>query len=79
MHPLTPNLTELSDDELGKKITELTKRVSQAYSFGNGELLQQVQMMLEDYQQEMNQRQRRMMEELSKKAGRDFDDIIDIS
>ena len=78
MHPLTPNLAELSDDELGKKITELSKRVNQAYSFGNAELLQQVQMMLEDYQQEMNQRQRRMMEELSKKAGRDFDDIIDI-
>ena len=57
---------------------DLSKRLNQAWSFGNAELLQQVQMMLEDYQQEMNNRQRRMMEELGKKAGRDFDDIIDI-
>jgi len=79
MHPLTPDLSTLSDEELAKKVQDLSKRLNQAWSFGNGELLQQVQMMLEDYQQEMNQRQRRMMEELSKKAGRDFDDIIDIS
>ena len=78
MHPLTPDLSTLSDEELAKKVQDLSKRLNQAWSFGNGELLQQVQMMLEDYQQEMNQRQRRMMEELSKKVGRDFDDIIDI-
>ena len=78
MHPLTPDLSTLSDEELAKKVQDLSKRLNQAWSFGNGELLQQVQMMLEDYQQEMNQRQRRMMEELSKKAGRDFDNIIDI-
>ena len=41
-------------------------------------LLQQVQMMLEDYNEELNKRQRKMMEDLAKKAGRDFDDIIDI-
>jgi hypothetical protein len=52
--------------------------LNQAWSFGNGELLQQVQMMLEDYQEELNKRQRKMMEDLSKKAGKDFDDIIDI-
>jgi len=79
MHPLTPDLNSLSDEELAKKVQDLNKRLNQAWSFGNAELLQQVQMMLEDYQQEMTTRQRRMMEELSKKAGRDFDDIIDIS
>lgn len=79
MHPLTPDLNSLSDEELAKKVQDLSRRMNQAWSSGNGELLQQVQMMLEDYQEELNRRQRKMMEDLSKKAGKDFDDIIDIS
>lgn len=79
MHPLTPDLSTLSDEELAKKVQDLSRRLNQAWSSGNGQLLQQVQMMLEDYQEELNKRQRKMMEDLSKKAGRDFDDIIDIS
>ena len=79
MHPLTPDLNSLSDEELAKKVQDLSRRMNQAWSSGNGELLQQVQMMLEDYQEELNRRQRKMIEDLSKKAGKDFDDIIDIS
>jgi predicted outer membrane protein len=78
MHPLTPDLSTLSDEELAKKVQDLNRRMTQAWSSGNGELLQQVQMMLEDYNEELNKRQRKMMEDLAKKAGRDFDDIIDI-
>ena len=79
MHPLTPDLNELSDEELTKKVQDLSRRLNQAWGSGNGQLAQQVQMMLQDYQEEHSRRQRKMMDDLSKRAGRDFDDIIDIS
>ena len=49
MHPLTPDLSSLSDAELTKKHNELTTKLTQAYRFGNGQLLYQLQMVLEDY------------------------------
>lgn len=79
MHPLTPDLSTLSDEDLAKQVNDLGKRLNQAYNFGNAQLVQQVQMMLEDYQEEHSKRQRKMMDDLAKRAGRDFDDIIDIS
>jgi hypothetical protein len=77
MHPLTPNLTELSDNDLQKKITDLTNRLNQAHRFGQAGLVGQVQMMLEDYGSEASRRQRIMMEELMSKNDK-FNGIIDI-
>ena len=77
MHPLTPNLTELSDNDLQKKITDLTNRLNQAHRFGQAGLVGQVQMMLEDYGAEASRRQRIMMEELMSKNDK-FNGIIDI-
>ena len=34
MHPLAPNLTELKDDELHKKFTELMARLTYASNIG---------------------------------------------
>ena len=47
-HPLTPNLQELSDADLAKKISDLNKRIVFGYQMGNQQLIQQVQMMLDD-------------------------------
>ena len=45
---------------------------------GNNDLVMQVQLLMQDYQMEIGARQRKMMEDLQKRAGKDFDDIIDI-
>ena len=78
MHPLAPDLTNLTDDELQKKYNELNNRINAAYRMGNMDLVMQVQLLLDDYQNEIGARQRKMMEDLQKRAGKDFDDIIDI-
>lgn len=77
MHPLTPDLTILSDDELHKKVSELTTKLTQSYRFANYELAGQVHMMLDDYHAEVSRRQQKMMDELAAKTGQ-FDKIIDI-
>tara|TARA_R110000822_G_scaffold143004_1_gene281175 strand:- start:1388 stop:1627 length:240 start_codon:yes stop_codon:yes gene_type:complete len=78
MHPLAPDLTTLSDDELQKKYNELNNRINAAYRIGNAYLVYQVGILLEDYRMEMGARQQKMMAELQKRTGKDFDDIINI-
>ena len=78
MHPLAPDLSGLSDDELQKKYNELNNRINAAYRMGNNDLVMQVQLLMQDYQMEIGARQRKMMEDLQKRSGKDFDDIIDI-
>jgi len=51
MHPLTPNLRELSDNDLNEKFRELSNKLNAAYRMGNAAMVQQIQMILEDYQQ----------------------------
>jgi hypothetical protein len=77
MHPLSPDLTALKDDELHKKIADLTSRLTQAYRFGGYEVAGQIHMLLDDYQAEASRRHQRMMEELAAKTDK-FDGIIDI-
>jgi hypothetical protein len=77
MHPLTQDLSQLKDDELHKKIHELTQRLTQSYRFGNYDLVGQIHMMLEDYQEEANRRQRKLLDDLAQKNNK-FDGIIDI-
>jgi len=81
MHPLGSDLTKLSDDELHKKMGELQKRYMQAYRFGPHSIIPQIQMVMEDYQNEIQTRNRRQMEELLKRSdtdGKGFKGIIDI-
>lgn len=81
MHPLSTNLADLNDDELHKKLGELQKRVLQASRFGPYSIIPQLQMLLDDYQYEVNERNRRKMEEMEKRAeekGKGFKGIIDI-
>lgn len=77
MHPLTPDLSQLKDDELHKKIYELTQRLTQSYRFGHYEIVGQIHMILEDYTEESNRRQRKALEDLAQKNSK-FDGIIDI-
>lgn len=77
MHPLTPDLTQLTDDEVQKKQAELQRKMMQAYQFGNTDLAMQLQMLLEDYTMEVQRRQAKMMEDLMAKSDK-FKGIIDI-
>ena len=47
MHPLTPNLHEMSDTELQEKIKSLNTRLVQAYRASPG-VVNQIRMVIED-------------------------------
>jgi hypothetical protein len=81
MHPLADSLSSLTDEELQKKYGELQRRLIQSSRFGPFDLVPQLQMLLEDYQFELSERQRRQVESMEKRAeesGRGFKGIIDI-
>jgi hypothetical protein len=77
MHPLTPDLTKLSMEEITSKHSELLKKITMAYRWGNADLVSQLQMVMEDYQAELNERNRRQLEEMQKQS-KQFKNIIDI-
>lgn len=82
MHPLGPELSGLSDDELHKKFSELQKRYTQCWRSGPTSVLPQLQMLMDDYQAEIQRRNAKMMEDMMRKAeqnGKGFKGIIDIS
>ena len=79
MHPLGSDLTGLTDDELHKKYGELQKRYGQAYRFGPQGIIPQLQMLMQDYQYEINIRNQKQMDELSKNTSKGPKGIIDIS
>jgi hypothetical protein len=78
MHPLGPDLTGLSDDELHTKYSELQKRFGQAYRFGPQSIIPQLQMLMQDYQMEISLRNQKQLEELNKNS-KGPKGIIDIS
>jgi hypothetical protein len=77
MHPLTPDLSKLSMEEVMAKHSDLLKKITMAYRWGNADLVNQLQMVMEDYQSELNERNRRQLEEMQK-ASKQFKNIIDI-
>jgi len=82
MHPLAPDLSQLSEDELHKKFNDLQGRFNQAYRFGPASVIPQLQMLMADYQEEIARRQAKMMQNMEERANRDgkgFKNIIDIS
>lgn len=76
-HPLAPNISELKDDELYAKITELGNKMNSAYRLGSGDVLRQMQMLLAHYQEELAVRNRKKLEEIEKN-NKNFKNIINI-
>jgi hypothetical protein len=76
-HPLAPRLSELSTEELTKKYNELVAKMNQAYRMGPYGIIPQMQMLLEDYQLEMQNRHQKQLEEMEKNS-KNFKNIIDI-
>ena len=77
MHPLTPDLSKLSTEELNEKYGELLKRTTFAYRTGNTDMIQQLQMLMGDYQNELAERSRKSLEEMEKNS-KNFKNLIDI-
>ena len=75
-HPLISNLDDVTIEDLGKKISELSKKLAIAQRSGNGHLGNQLRMALETYQ---NRYQAVLNETYKKSGGPDFSDKIDIS
>ncbi len=77
MHPLSPDLSKLNTEELHQKYNDLQKTLQQSMQFGNHGMISQLQLLLSDYQYEMNVRNRKQLEEIFK-DNPSFSKIIDI-
>jgi hypothetical protein len=69
MHPLTSDLSKLSDDELYTKRSELQNRLGFAYRMGHGDLVHQLNLLIGDYMLEIESRNKKMLED-AQKSGR---------
>lgn len=56
MHPLAGDLTQLSDEELLKKINDLYDRLKRAYFMSNPAISEQLRMLLDSYRTEQTRR-----------------------
>lgn len=74
-HPLIGNISELTLEELGAKVNELSKKMAIAQRSGNGHLCNQVRMALETFQ---TQYASKLKQQWSTQPGGDFSDKINI-
>ena len=72
-HPLAPELSGITQDELYKKYNDLMKRLGQAYQSGPSAAVPQLQMMIASYQAEINRRQDKLMDDMQEKMKKDKD------
>ena len=77
MHPLVTDLSGLSNEDLHKKYNDLMSKMNQAYRSGPTSIIPQMQMILENYRYEMDNRNRKTLEEMEAKGDK-FKGIIEI-
>ena len=78
MHPLAPDLSKLTEDELQKKRSELQSRLAFVYRTGTTDLVGQLSMLINDYDIEIQTRNQKLMDQMAK-ASKNFGNIINIS
>jgi hypothetical protein len=76
MHPLTPDLSEFSIDDLQAKYNDLSKKAIQCQRMGSYSMMNQISMLLEDYSAEIARRQQKIYDDANKEHN--FEKIIDI-
>ncbi len=76
-HPLTPDLSKLSQEDLTKKYNDLMARFTSAYRMGKPDMVYQLQLLIQDYKEEISRREQKALEEMQKQSG-NFKGIIDI-
>ena len=77
MHPLLPDITDLSDQELETKINELTKKYFQALRFAPG-AANQIVLILEGYKWEQQRRAIEKQKKIVEAQNSSFDDLIKV-
>jgi hypothetical protein len=77
LHPFAPNFGAMSTEELNKKYTELTDRYTMALRWNNQSLVGQLRLLMQDYQEEIQNRNRKTLEEMEKNS-KNFKNVIDI-
>lgn len=77
MHPLAPNLTSMTNEELEKNYSELNKKYTIASRSGSYTVLPQIAMLLNDYREELQNRHKSMLERAASQNP-NFKNIIDI-
>jgi hypothetical protein len=78
MHPLAGDLTQMSDEELLKKLNELYDRLKTAYYMSNPSISAQLRMLLETYRNEQTRRAQ-IAQEKFMKQNKKLTDRIDIN
>ena len=74
-NPLVTGITDLTDDELLSKVNELNTKMRQASQAGMYTAIGQITVVLNEYQEEMNRRHQKALEEGTEK----FDELIDVN
>jgi hypothetical protein len=74
-NPLVTGITDLSDDELIAKVNELNTKMRQAGQAGMFSAINQMVVILNEYQEEVNRRHQKSMEEGKEK----YDELIDVN
>jgi hypothetical protein len=69
MHPLTTDLSKLTDEELYTKRSELQNRLGFAYRMGHGDIVHQLNLLIGDYMLEIETRNKKMLDD-AQKSGR---------
>ena len=79
-HPLAEDPTNLSNDELQEKISQLHKKYVTASRFPDQSLVRQVQSMIIMYTDEQQRRYRKQMQEQNKQKnnGQDLGDLVNV-
>jgi hypothetical protein len=78
MHPLAGDLTQLSDEELLKKLNELYDRLKVAYYMSDPNISYQLRMLLESYKNEQTRRAQIAQEKFAQQ-NKKLTDRIDIN
>jgi|TARA_R110002126_G_scaffold128790_2_gene271415 hypothetical protein len=78
-HPLVNSVDSLTIDELGSKISELNKKIGISIRMGNSELIHQLEMAREVFQNKYAEKSAALFNKTQDGKGPNFDQIIDIS
>lgn len=78
-HPLVEIDPKANIEQIQSKVSELTKKLSQAHRMGNAHLVRQVQMALDSYNSRLRTMYAELAENERKNSGKDYNDMIDIS
>jgi hypothetical protein len=77
MHPLTPSLTGFSDQELDKRIQDLTEKYYKALRFSPS-IASQIVLLLDSYNSEKQERALAKSKKAAENGDNDLNDLIKI-